>query len=142
MSIAAKSTIRRVFASPLGATTFEVSPINGSGTVTTSRSTAKLGNVLPYRYDASNLGPHLVGRSLDVYGALSLQASVGITTDEGTISNQVKTTNCPMASDFSTGCSSTAASSVKSGVFEAARVQWNSEKLFAGRLLLTSLQVF
>lgn len=137
-SIAAKSTIRRVFASPLGATTFEVSPITGSGNVTASRSTAKLGNVLPYRYDASNVGPHLVGRSLDVYGALSLQASVGITTDEGTISNQVKTTNCPMTSDFSTGCSSTAASSVKFGVFDAVRAQWESERLYAGRLLMPS----
>jgi hypothetical protein len=138
MSIAAKSTIRRVFASPLGATTFEVSPINGSGTVTASRSTAKLGNVLPYRYDAPNVGPHLVGRSLDVYGALSLQASVGITADEGTISNQVKTTNCPMTSDFATGCSSTAASSVKSGVFDAVRTQWERERLYAGRLLMPS----
>jgi hypothetical protein len=138
MSIAAKSTIRRVFASPLGATTFEVSPINGSGNVTASRSTAKLGNVLPYRYDAPNVGPHLVGRSLDVYGALSLQTSVGITTDEGTISNQVKTTNCPMTSDFSTGCSSTADSSVKSGVFDAVRAQWESERLYAGRLLMHS----
>lgn len=142
VSIAAKSTIRRVFASPLGRTTFEVSPITGSGTASASRSTAKLGNVLPYRYDASNVGPHLVGRPLDVYGALSLQASVGITTDENATSNSVMTTNCPMTTDFSTGCSSIATSSVKSGVFEAARAQWSSEKLFAGRLFLTSLQVF
>ena len=144
MSIAAKSTLRRVFASPLGATTFEVSPITGDGTPSTSRSTAKLGNVLPYRYDASSVGSHLLGKPMDVYGAISLQASLGITTHEGItavvtpglvgVLNEVKTTNCPMTADFSTGCSSTAASSIKSGVFDAARTQWENERLYAGRL--------
>ena len=58
MSIAAQSTIRRVFASVLGRSSsnqFE--------------STAKLSGVAPYQYDALESGPNLLGKPMTVYGA-------------------------------------------------------------------------
>merc|ERR1712216_221773 len=72
MSIAAKSTIRRVFASALGASSSSE-----------LASTAKLSQVAPFKYDASATGPHLVGKPMDVYGAISLQTSpMTVTADE------------------------------------------------------------
>merc|ERR1719163_583861 len=70
-SIAAKSTIRRVFASALGrSSSNEVS------------STARLSQLPPYKYDASETGPHLLGKPMDVYGATSLLATTMLATAE------------------------------------------------------------
>ena len=71
MSIAAKSTIRRVFASALGRSTSNV-----------LASTAKLSQVGPFQYDASESGPHLLGKPLNVYGATSLIATTSLSHDE------------------------------------------------------------
>merc|ERR1719163_2540238 len=65
VSIAAKSTIRRVFASALG-----------RSSSTMAASTARLSKVAPYGYSGAESGPTLLGKPMDVYGAISLQASV------------------------------------------------------------------
>merc|ERR1719478_1683719 len=71
LSIAAKSTIRRVFASALGrSSSNEVS------------STARLSQLPPYKYDASETGPHLLGKPMDVYGATNLLATTMLATAE------------------------------------------------------------
>merc|ERR1719352_373918 len=67
MSIAAKSTIRRVFASALGRSSSNE-----------LASTAKLSQVAPFKYDASESGPHLLGKPMDVYGATSLLATTAL----------------------------------------------------------------
>merc|ERR1719352_657668 len=71
MSIAAKSTIRRVFASALGRSSSNE-----------LASTAKLSQVAPFKYDASESGPHLLGKPMDVYGATSLLATTALAADE------------------------------------------------------------
>merc|ERR1719199_2010348 len=71
MSIAARSTIRRVFASALG--------LSSSNDLA---STAKLSQVAPFKYDASESGPHLLGKPMDVYGATSLLATTALAADE------------------------------------------------------------
>jgi len=71
MSIAAKSTIRRVFASALG-----VSSANAA------ISTATLSTIAPYQY-SSDVGPLLMSKPMDVYGSLSLLSTAVASADEG-----------------------------------------------------------
>merc|ERR1719163_2134 len=80
VSIAAKSTLRRVFASALG--------LSSSNDLL---STAKLSAVSPYKYDASESGPHLIGKPMDVYGAMSLQATTALSADEASSSATLST---------------------------------------------------
>ena len=71
MSIAAKSTIRRVFASALG-----VSSANAA------QATATLSTIAPYQY-STDVAPLLISKPMDIYGSLSLLSTATASADEG-----------------------------------------------------------
>merc|ERR1719409_1819834 len=110
MSIAAKSTIRRVFASVLGRSSSNE-----------LASTAKLSQVAPYKYDASESGRHLLGKPMDVYGAISLQASTSLSADE--VGNKAT---------LSAGATS----------LDTTRTNWNREKVYAGKAFVVGQEAF
>jgi len=120
MSIAAKSTIRRVFASPLGTTTYQEGGTNTDGT-STKKSTATLGAVWPYKYDAEDVGTHLMGKAMDVYGSLHLLAEAASATAEETGTNEFQLQPAAVDKD---------------------RALWAEEDNFAGRSLVIGQEAY